>query len=82
MKTGYFWANFISKVEIFVSETLLWHDILKPLRPKTGPTLSFPDRSTLLFPKSKQGRPPRKSEKGAVRCCRRAMREYNSAPYY
>ena len=27
--------------------------------------------------KSKQGRPPRKSEEGAVRCCRRAMRGYN-----
>ena len=27
---------------------------------------------------SKQGRPPRNSEKGAVRCCRRAMRGYNS----
>ena len=28
--------------------------------------------------RSKQGRPPRESEKGAVRCCRRAMRGYNS----
>ena len=26
----------------------------------------------------KQGRPPRNSEKGAVRCCRQAMRGYNS----
>ena len=31
---------------------------------------------------SKQGRPPRNSEKGAVRCCRRAMRGYNSGLYY
>ena len=29
--------------------------------------------------KSKQGRPPRNSEKGAVRCCRRAMRWDNPA---
>ena len=29
---------------------------------------------------SKQGRPPRNSEKGAVRCCRRAMRGDNPAP--
>ena len=28
----------------------------------------------------KQGRPPQESEKGAVRCCRRAMRGYNSGP--
>ena len=31
---------------------------------------------------SKQGRPPRNSEKGAVRCCRRTMRGYNSGLYY
>ena len=36
----------------------------------------------LYFTSSKQGRPPRKSEKGAVRCCRRAMRGYNSGLCY
>ena len=39
--------------------------------------LSIPEK---LFGKLKQGRPPRKPEKGAVRCCRRAMRGYNSGP--
>ena len=32
--------------------------------------------------RSKQGRPPRESEKGAVRCCRRTMRGYNYGLYY
>ena len=36
----------------------------------------------LINVKSKQGRPPRNFEKGAVRCCRRAMRGYNSGLYY
>ena len=51
MKIGYFWASFISKVDIFVSETQLWRTILQTLRLKMGPTLSFSDRSTLLLPK-------------------------------
>ena len=34
----------------------------------------------LQYLKSKQGRPPRESEKGAVHCCRPAMRGYNSGP--
>ena len=34
-----------------------------------------------MFILSKQGRPPRESEKGAVRCGRRAMRGDYSVPY-
>ena len=37
-------------------------------------------KSAVKYNLSKQGRPPRNSEKGAVRCCRQAMRGYNSGP--
>ena len=36
-----------------------------------GESIIFGNKITLI---SKKGRPPRESEKGAVRCCRRAMR--------
>ena len=42
---------------------------------------SFYRSSCRLDIKSKKGRPPRKSEKGAVRCGRRAMQEYQSVPF-